>query len=351
MIGLAQRCSVGTIVILGLAASAAESPAPPGKPDLAADYEAHELHGFRVMLSKKLPGGSSILRNIDSRLGDIVRVVPAVHLSFFRDVTVWVVSARESGIPESLIENAAAFYVRLETEFDPTKYGRLPPETKGGVVVLADRLLGDRKRRWETGSMPGWLMHEMGHAIHDRILGFRYSAVTTAYQQAMDRKLYDAVDTRFFEDLGQFRVERRPAYARTNHCEYFPELSAAYLNLPGRYFPFSRDDLADHDPGGSLVMDAFWRPAKCRIVNDFPFAVSIDRLTESRRRFRLCELMPGKETAFEGFEGMSLVVTSKVAGRQYRVQKPEKDGRTWRLSADTTTFFIDLSTLLQKPSR
>jgi hypothetical protein len=350
MIGLTLKLSTGAALILGLATVAAEPPAPKSTVDPIATYEEREAHGFKVMLSKQLPNGNAIFRSVESRLKDIVRVVPAAHLRFLRDVTVWIVSGDDGKLPASIFENTAAFYVRPDRERDPFEYG-LPNETEGGVVIFGDRFLSGRMERWAAETVPGWLLHEMAHALHDRVLGFDYPPVKSAYRKAMDRRLYDEVDTHVFHDLGQFRIERRPAYARTNHCEYFAELSIAYLNLPTEYYPFTRDDLADHDPGGYALMDGFWRPVKCKIVNEFPFPVSIDRLAESRRRFRLCDLMPGKETAFDWFEGMSLVAMDQRDGRSYRANRPDNGGRTWRLAPETTSYYVDLSTFLRKSSR
>jgi hypothetical protein len=191
----------------------------------------------------------------------------------------------------------------------------------------------------------------MAHAFHDRILGRDYPAVKIAYRQAMDRKLYDIVDTRIFVDLGQFQIERHPAYARTNHWEYFAELSGAYLNLQTQYYPFTRSELAEHDAGGYALMEAVWRPVRAKVVNDFPFAVSVDRFTVTQRRFHLCELMPGKGTEFDAFEGISLVAVNKLDGSAFRINSPDKDGRTWRLSRETTDLFIDIRTIFAKPSR
>jgi hypothetical protein len=153
----------------------------------------------------------------------------------------------------------------------------------------------------------------------------------------MDRKLYDAVDTRECQADGGFVTRRRPAYARTDHMEYFAELSVAYLNLRDLSYPFTRDDLWDHDPAGYVLMDSFWCSIRSSVVNEFPVPASVDRVAETGRRFRLFDLLPGREKAFDGWEGMSLVATDLLDGAEYRLGKPERNGKRWRLSPGTTT--------------
>jgi hypothetical protein len=61
-------------------------PTSPAKPDPIKAYEAHTRQGFKVMLSRRLPAAAPMLRCLDERLAELVRVVPAAHLSLLRDV-------------------------------------------------------------------------------------------------------------------------------------------------------------------------------------------------------------------------------------------------------------------------
>jgi dipeptidyl-peptidase-4 len=303
-------------------------------PDPATSYEEFRRHGFKVMVSKRLPDGAECLRRLDDRLEVIADVLPAVHLSILRGVTVWI-EPRNGPIAPSIYDKAGAFYVPLGSKSDPTFYG-LRAETRGGVVVFADGYLrGDLGKR-ATDVAPGFLLHEMAHAIHDRVLGYDEPSVKTAYQRAMDGKLYDTVQTVAWDEHGHARVERGPAYARTNDLEYFAELSVAYFNQGNWHYPKTRDDLADHDPGGYVLMDSFWRPESFRIVNDFPWPMSVDRVAKTGRRYRALDLMPGKEKAFDGWEGMSVIATDLLDGKEYRVEMPSKNARLWRVSPATT---------------
>jgi hypothetical protein len=336
MSGLASK-SLAVLLVFALTATAADAPSAPANRDkVSLRYDAYQKRGFRILFNKQLVDGGQSLHCLDDRLEEIERLMPAVHLSILREVTIWIESTVDSRLPPTLTANAGACYMPLGDQYDPRAYG-LPAETKGGVVLFADTYLGKIGEKKAASIAPGWLVHEMSHALHDRMLGTDNPSLKTTFQQAIDRRLYDSVATRYWMDLGQVRIERGPAYARTNHIEYFAELSAAYLNIGNWSYPYMRDDLADHDPGGYLLMDRFWRPVKYRVVNESTFPVSLERRAESGRRFRLFDLMPGKEKAFEGWEGMSLAATDLLDGTEYPVNMPAKNGSTWRLTPNATS--------------
>jgi hypothetical protein len=208
-------CLAGVYLLLALTAPAVCGQAIRFTPDPITSYDVFRRHGFKVMLSQRLADGAECLQRLDDRLGLIIDAVPAVHLGILRGVTVWIEPGRDGRIAPSIIDKAGAFYVPLDAKTDLTLYG-LRAETKGGIVVLADAYLRGESGKQATDLAPGFLLHEMAHAIHDRLLGYDDTSVITAYHQAMDRKLYDTVQTRSWDQFGQVRVDLRPAYARTN---------------------------------------------------------------------------------------------------------------------------------------
>jgi len=48
-----------------------------------------------------------------------------------------------------------------------------------------------------------------------------------------------------------------PAYAVTNHKEYFAELTEALFST-NDVFPYTREELAGHDPKGMAVLRRVW---------------------------------------------------------------------------------------------
>src|SRR3954471_1455220 len=98
------------VILLAAAATLADPPAParPSKPDPISEYEAHTRQGFKVMVSKRLAVGAPMLRCLDERLAELIRVVPPAHLSLLRGVTFWV-EAGEVSEPSAKPEDVAAF--------------------------------------------------------------------------------------------------------------------------------------------------------------------------------------------------------------------------------------------------
>src|SRR5262249_32284797 len=93
------------------------------------------------------------------------------------------------------------------------------------------------------------ILHELSHAVHDCFVQYSNPQVKAAYQQAMERKLYDEVEDQFGRKIR--------GYAAANEREYFAELSCAYLDKL-HYQPFTRDGLKTFDPNGYKLMEAVW---------------------------------------------------------------------------------------------
>jgi hypothetical protein len=123
-----------------------------------------------------------------------------------------------------------------------------------GVELLSLRNL-TREKQLSVDRTRLVLLHELAHAVQHVFLqdGFSNRVVGFAYKQAMDRRLYDRVQT------ARGGVSR--AYAATNAAEYFAELTCAYLDRCS-YYPFMRDELKEHDPTGYQLMETVWgKPA------------------------------------------------------------------------------------------
>jgi hypothetical protein len=96
------------------------------------------------------------------------------------------------------------------------------------------------------------ILHELSHAVHFLLIGSDNVQVKLAYQQAMDRRLYDSSRNAAGDPV-------KP-YARTNEYEYFAELSCAYFDKLN-YFPFTREELKKYDPIGFRMMELTWSEA------------------------------------------------------------------------------------------
>jgi hypothetical protein len=252
--------------------------------------------------------------------------MPAAHRSLLSDVTFWLEAGRASE-PAKVDERVAAFYVPLANG-DAHAWGILPAKA-GGIVIVEQSLLLEPEASWIHDAYPGYLLHEVAHAMEDRLLGRHHGRAQTAFRLAKERKLYDSVSCRIRADGGKITTATAPAYANTNEMEYFAEISTAYLGLPTGYYPFSRDELRLHDRDGYELMDEFWKSVPSSAVNAFSFPITVDRVAQTGRRFRLCDLMPGKDKAFDAWPGMSLIATDMLDGKEYQF-KSATDGK-WRL--------------------
>ena len=106
----------------------------------------------------------------------------------------------------------------------------------------------------ETKRMPNFVLHELAHAYHDRVLGFNHSGIEAAYERARAGGTYQAVE----RHNGPGRLNTiEPAYAMTDPKEYFAESTEAFFGR-NDFFPFTRDELRRHDPGMCNLLERLW---------------------------------------------------------------------------------------------
>jgi hypothetical protein len=234
---------------------------PPG-------YERRTTEGFIVYVNKAVfqqprdRWGRPPFSVLERELSDLRRLLaPMIVTMLQRKVPVWVEWDEPlKDRPDGHIIAMARYRLRPQAEGwgdqEPEKrteewrqaMQRLNPKA-GSIEVCSLRLLGEA-RRPGPGGHEIVMLHEVAHAVHDRLLGWDHPDVRAAYQQAVDRRLYDDVTDRY--------GRRCKAYARTNEMEYFAEISCAYLDLCN-YFPFNYSQLQSYDPAGFAVVERVWR--------------------------------------------------------------------------------------------
>lgn len=104
-----------------------------------------------------------------------------------------------------------------------------------------------RKQQW--AKHPYVILHELAHSFHDQVLGFDDKEILQAYQKSEDEGLYQKVLL--------FNGRKSAHYARTNHKEFFAEMTEAYLGV-NDFFPFVRAELLEHDPYTFALMEKIW---------------------------------------------------------------------------------------------
>ena len=112
-------------------------------------------------------------------------------------------------------------------------------------VPRANNLL--KKDQW--AKHPYVILHELAHSYHDQVLGFDHKEIISAYVRAEKERLYERVLL--------FRGGKTRHYARTNHKEFFAEMTETYLGV-NDFYPFVRAELKEHDPKTFQLMEKIW---------------------------------------------------------------------------------------------
>jgi len=218
-----------------------------GVPD---GYERREIEGFTVYVNSNIflhkydRFGRPALAPLERELNDLRRILVPKIVAVLQEVPIWV----EWDTVDPNMPNAVAVYYHRDVPEEAVKQG-FDKRRAGCITVLTLRILGEM-RRPGTALQQIVILHEMAHAVNDRLLGWEHPELEAAFKQAVDRKLYDEVNDRF--------GRRTRAYARTNAREYFAEISCAYLDSCN-YFPFNHDQLRGHDPVGYKLAERVWK--------------------------------------------------------------------------------------------
>jgi hypothetical protein len=245
-----------------------------GKPrSLAAfpGYKRQRIQGFTLLISNAVYRANEDERwkrkpldVLDLELGTIARRLPEAGVNLLRRLLIWV-EWEDRSDPDFARRIVAKYY---------GVYGnvRLWSLGKGKHPLKANNIEIINMRSLTREHQPGSklercvLLHEMAHAVHDKLLRARNPAIRSAYQQAMARGLYKEAKDVFG------KIRKRP-YASVNEREYFAELTCAYLDKL-HYHPFNAEGLKEHDPVGYRVMELCWGK---REVLDRALAAKVER--------------------------------------------------------------------------
>ena len=215
-------------------------------PATAASHQTNFIEGWRVLVNGRLlaedtAATDKALELLRVQLQEIVRVVPAPAVAKLREVTLWF-SPAYPGVPPRAEYHPGAGWLR--------DHGRDPVMVKG--VEFTDV----RNFEAETERMPNFTLHELAHAYHDRVLarGFDHAEIKAAYERAKASKTYDKVER--WSGHGRPNTKEK-AYAMTNPMEYFAETTEAFFSR-NDFFPFTRDELKQHDPEMEQLLERLW---------------------------------------------------------------------------------------------
>jgi len=217
---------------------------PVAREAVSRGYQTRMVEGWRVQVKQELladqrEATEAALLLLQLQLVEILRVVPPKSVQRLREVTLWF-SPEYPGITPRAEYHPDVGWLRAN---------RRNPDMAQGVEFTDIR---DFER--EMKRMPNFVLHELAHAYHDRVLGFEQPDVIAAYEAAKRAGLYDSVE-RTRGDGSPLTRER--AYALTDPKEYFAEGSEAFFSR-NDFFPFNRAELHRHDPRLEEVLERLW---------------------------------------------------------------------------------------------
>jgi dipeptidyl-peptidase-4 len=125
------------------------------------------------------------------------------------------------------------------------EHGYDPKLEKRVHVPRAQSLLN----RGTWAKHPYVILHELAHAYHDQILSFDNNEIIKVYEASEKKGLYERVLL--------FSGRKVKHYARTNHKEFFAEMTESYIGV-NDFYPFVRAELKEHDPDTYALMRKIW---------------------------------------------------------------------------------------------
>ena len=212
----------------------------------AAGHQTNTIEGWTVLVNERLrkeekAATEKALELLRVQLLEIIRVVPAPAVAKLREVPLWF-SPAYPGVKPSAEYHPGAGWLR--------DHGRDPAMAKAVEITDVRDFEAEMKR------MPNFILHELAHGYHDRVLpgGFDNPEIKAAYQRAKAGKSYDKVERSF----GNGRPNtKEKAYAMTDPMEYFAETTEAFFSR-NDFFPFTHNELKQHDPEMEKLLERLW---------------------------------------------------------------------------------------------
>ncbi|MBP3958971.1 hypothetical protein J8F10_27320 [Gemmata sp. G18] len=244
----------------------AQEPKPQPKPgDKAAKADKNEpvagrktkkIEGFTFLMSEEALNADASkyerppLEVLEYECKLLIKMLSPKAVDLLRRLTVFVDWDEKVTLSNGRSGTALASYYGGGPQ-QMVKEGRHPLQAKAVTVHTLKSLTEQRQPKYDARTSC-LLLHEFAHAVHDQLFGYDHAGIKSAYEQAMERKLYE-----------------KDFYAATNPREFFAELSCTYLDRL-HYYPHNRDELKKHDPVTFKTMEALWSGATASKVAKAP---------------------------------------------------------------------------------
>lgn len=209
--------------------------------------EARAVAGWTLYISRELLTNEAdrtenAVKLLQQQLEEIVRVVPAQAVTELQKVPLYFSPEYPDAKP------GAAFHPDA---------GWLRDNARDPAMAQSIEFTNIRTFERELDRMPNFALHELAHAYHNRVLkmGFANADIKAAYERAKTGGKYDRVERRHGNGKPNTFVR---AYALDNPMEYFAETTEAFFSR-NDYFPFTRDELRQHDPDMFSLLERVWK--------------------------------------------------------------------------------------------
>lgn len=203
------------------------------------NVEGWTLHISAELFAEQKQAVDAAMPFLQKQFAEIVRVVPPAAVAKLRAVRIFFT------LPPKGERGTAEYHPEAGWLHE---HGRDPAMAQG--IQVSDVANFEK----ETNRMPNFMLHELAHSYHDRVLTFEQPDIIAAYEHAKAAKLYDRVER--WHGNGQPNTFAR-AYAMTDHKEYFAESTEAFFSR-NDFFPFTRAELEKHDPQIVAVLQRVW---------------------------------------------------------------------------------------------
>ena len=101
----------------------------------------------------------------------------------------------------------------------------------------------------KSNRQPWVVLHELSHAYHDQVLGFNHKAIVDIHKRLKDAGKFDKV----LHIHGRMTTH----YAKTNHKEFFAEMTESHLGV-NDFYPFVNAEVKQFDPELSKLLKKIW---------------------------------------------------------------------------------------------
>ena len=210
------------------------------------DRQVRDVRGWTLRIDERLIAKDAAAVEkavglLDKHLETVIRLVPAKAVAELKKTTL------NFTLPYSSVRSTAEYHGGLEWV-----------KQAGREIALAKSVEFTNVERFEfeTKRMPVFVLHELAHAYHDKVVpgGYQNPDILGAYRQAKASGTYDAVKRWTGE---KFADKPSKAYAMTNQMEYFAESTESYFDRNDME-PFDRPELLIKDPGMLKVIEKIW---------------------------------------------------------------------------------------------